>query len=229
MQNIAKHPNPTAMWQAVKWLALACLVLVAVAMCQGCTRPDPKSAEPSADSSIVALVRQTVEWQDAPDSFESTGHYRLTWETYCNAFALQRGAELALVTAAHCVPTDSGEVRYLPPDGWGIDRARVSRIARGVAVLTIARRGGLVGFRQAQAPELGAAVWAISSAWGEFRSGVLTDAQPWGGYRTTIGVEHGWSGSPALDAQGRAWGVVTKCETWKGSCVAHGSAVWGLL
>jgi len=177
----------------------------------------------------VPLVRPEAQWSFGilADDEPSAG-YHSVWRSYCNAFALR--SPLRLVTAAHCVKP--GElVRYLPPDGWGVDRAQVATVdlAHDTATLNVTRIGGLVGLEASASPRLGAAVWAASATFGAVTSGELRDEQS-GRYVTTMGIVRGWSGSPALDQNGRAWGVVIACLTRAlGECADRGAVVGGLL
>lgn len=188
-------------------------------------------------ASVVMLVERVAEWQEpaiSSDEFgEHTGSYSAVWRGRCNAFALERapGGELYLVTAAHCVRCLGlgGLVRYLPPDGWGVDRAAIVKLdrARDYAELQPERSGGLVPLKQGPVPGSSEPVLSVSAYFEEQAPGRSTGLLSGTMYGTTQRIERGWSGSPVLDAQGRAWGFLAKCETYQGKCVA--GAVVGAL
>lgn len=186
-------------------------------------------------ASVVVLVEQVATFQEpslsSPDFGEHTGAYVAAWRGRCNAFALERkSGELYLVTAAHCTPRVLGaELRYLPPDGWGIDRAVLVKLdrTRDYAELSVSRRGGLEPLQRGAAPGNGEPVLSVSAYFEEQAPGISKGELSGAYYGTTQRIEHGWSGSPVLDARGRAWGVLVKCETYQGKCTT--GAIAGAL
>ena len=200
-------------------------------------------ATPAQLASVVVLVERAAEWREpsvSSDDFgEHTGTYVAAWHGKCNAFALARkSGELYLVTALHCVRERAlGSVtRYLPPDGWGIDRATLVALnaTRDYAELATERQGGLVALQQGPAPDDGAPVVSVSAFFEAQAQGVSTGSLlrlPGGAwYGTTQSVDHGWSGSPvfALTRDGpRVWGYLARCETYMGKC-ARGAIVGAL-
>lgn len=208
-------------------LALALGTLVSLSL-PGCSSP-PRPHTPATSAqlaSVVVLVEQVAVWREPSLSDKDfgvhTGMYVPAWRGSCNAFAMTRDSgELYLVTAAHCTPRVLGAVlRYLPPDGWGVDRARLVKVdrQRDYAELQPERSGGLVSLERGPAPEVGEPVLSVSAYFEEQAQGTSTGALSGGWYGTTQHVQHGWSGSPVLDSAGRAWGFLAKCQTTQGKC-----------
>ncbi len=195
----------------------------------GCASTPAADAPTKAQlSSVVTLVEAQPEYREpgvSDDGFgQGTVTMGLAWQGRCNAFALRRkaGGDLYLVTAAHCLRERAlgAVVRYLPPDGWGVDRATLVRLDEGrdYAELTPSREGGLVALEQGPVPGPGEAVVGVSSYFEALAPGVSTGSLggTWAG--TTQRVEHGWSGSPVLSG-GKVWGFISKCELVAGRCV----------
>lgn len=192
------------------------------------TAPPHMPATQAQLASVVVLVEQAAEFQEPALSSEAfgehTGSYAAVWRGRCNAFALERAGALYLVTAAHCTtPRVLGaELRYLPPDGWGIDRAVLVKLdrTRDYAELRPERGGGLVALARGQAPGNGEPVLSVSAFFQEQAPGRSKGELSGSYYGTTQRIEKGWSGSPVLDAHGRVWGLLSKCETQEGKCIA---------
>lgn len=195
----------------------------------GCSStPQPHVPATQAQlASVVVLVEQVAEFQEpslsSADFGEHTGVYVSAWRGRCNAFALERkSGELYLVTAAHCLRERllGSVARYLPPDGWGIDRAVLVKLepARDYAELDVSRRGGLEPLQVGPSPGNGEPVLSVSAYFEEQATGISKGELSGSWFGTTQRIEHGWSGSPVLDAQGRVWGFLAKCETYQGEC-----------
>lgn len=202
--------------------------------CSSAPTPPHSPATQAQLASVVVLVEQVALWQEPSLSseFEHTDTYVSAWRGRCNAFALERkSGELYLVTAAHCLRERAlgSVVRYLPPDGWGIDRAVLVKLepVRDYAELQPERSGGLEPLQLGPVPGSGEPVLSVSAFFQEQAPGrsIGELSGPWFG--TTQSIEHGWSGSPVLDARGRAWGFVAKCNTEQGKCTR--GAVVGAL
>jgi len=146
----------------------------------------------------------------------------------CNAFAARAGPGVAgvrLYTAAHCVREArvGDDVRYVSRELWA-RTAKGSASARVVLYDSAHDRAALtpVEYEDAQAlitfaltraaPDEGrpdvSAVCAWSG-WESERGEMLARVDHL--WPTTIDVVPGWSGSPALDTQGRAIGIMIAC------------------
>ena len=130
----------------------------------------------------------------------------------CNAFELETPRGPRLVTAAHCVRDPAAPVSYL---AYG---AHVPRSASVESLDPLWDRAELVpaqplpALEQGPVPPLGV-VWAVSG-WAGWRAAAGQELGAGGDYTTTtLNVAPGWSGSPVLDVQGRAIGILVRCET----------------
>ncbi len=218
-------------------LALLAGAFVSALACSSTPAPAHSPATRAQLASVVLLVERVAAWQEpalSADGFaDHTGSYSSVWRGRCSAFALERmpGGDIYLVTAAHCVkPLTLGAfARYLPPDGWGVDRAAIVKLdrVRDYAELSPERNGGLVALQHGPAPDSGAPVLSVSAFFEEQAPGLSKGALSGAWYGTTQRIEHGWSGSPVLDSSGRAWGFLAKCQTYKGKCTT--GAIVGAL
>jgi hypothetical protein len=138
------------------------------------------------------------------------------WYAYCNAFAVLRGGETLLVTAAHCLHgvSPGGAVAYIPPSGWGFSHAEVVMVSEGMdqALLRPEETGDLVPLAVAAPPMSMALASSVSSYFGARSSGRVTGDLGLGWRATSITIRKGWSGSPVLDTNGAAWGIVSGCS-----------------
>lgn len=178
----------------------------------------------SEQRSVVTLVQGVLQVNDFG---ERAGRARMSYQPYCSAFALERGAgasaRVVLVTAAHCVSaaklTLGAEARYREPSGWGLGSATVALVneARDYAELSLPEGHGLLALRRGTTPGEGAWVTSPSAFFGESTAGRVLEASgpqvPAGRFLFEGAIEHGWSGAPVLDVHGRAVGVVVKCVT----------------
>lgn len=125
----------------------------------------------------------------------------------CSAFAI---GTHDLMTAAHCLP-DAPIVRLESRSG--------DRIVAEVVYVDSARDTAVMRtpyafsrFLSTRAPSYGERVQAIAAAfdWNESSGSV---ASAFGEFReSTLTIQHGWSGSPVIGADGRAVGVVVTCR-----------------
>lgn len=198
---------------------LGTALCVAFGGCACTPARDVGAATPEQLRSVVTLMRPVVREGFEPLSSELPGYTRtIAYEGRCNAFAVKRSSdELVLVTAEHCVHANAlgAAVRYLPPDGWGMPEAYVEFKSEAYdrAVLTAPGSHGLVPLEIGPVPAHGEPVLSFSSYFGRTTSGVLVGSLSDGWLDTTQGVDHGWSGSPAV-TRGRVWGIVAKCDTY---------------
>ncbi len=215
-------------WARVTFIAL-CLI-VGVALASGCTRTHSahvRDASSTELQSTVTLMAQSEQWVEpalSSDGFGvSAGHMRVSYEAYCSAFAMRMAGTLRvlLVTAAHCLERgklavgDEARYRTSGTIAWGLGSAIVSRIdpARDYAELEPRDVHELVPLEMGRAPEEGAYVTSPSAFFRSATAGRVQVAAivPQGRFLFSGRIAHGWSGSPVLDAQGRAVGVVTSC------------------
>lgn len=153
------------------------------------------------------------------------------WRGYCNAFAVASPrvpGGMLLLTADHCVRPIGGVVRYLSPNGIGHGKAIRWATWRGdVVALLPLEPGQLRALPTAQAPELGAAVEAVSSLYDGAARGPLIDTLGSEHFAALLPVSRGWSGSPVLDDGGAAWGVVVGCQASVASAIEEDFACDG--
>lgn len=236
-------------------LAVAALVIAVATELQGCAVQEPPgrtTAKPDPRDAVVVLTCQNSSFDN------STNDFLISLEPCCNAFAVRDGPGLAgvkLLTAAHCVfgarPGQdvtfnlrselTGYVRYAHPPPH---MARVLRIDRGYDRAQLA----LIELDDAQAlgraalgcgpslpPE--GSVHAIAGVfeWSYLDGHALariTGPDSGSEYSTDLDVRPGWSGSPALDSQGRAIGIVISCTpelmTHGKTCQSHSGHFSGL-
>lgn len=206
-----------------QYLRDAFLTLVTVASlwlfyaCSGCAPVTlaPAGAQSPAvtGASVVTLVRPVARWTwgslASEDGLTDNG-FKLRYEPSCNAFAIPGGL---LMTAAHCVEgiEPGGEVRYLSPDGVGHGIAKLLSV-NVAADLATCEAPGLKPLPVTSPPRDGAEVLAVSSFYGQTHYGKVLEPLGSGRYETSVSIIKGWSGSPALDAHGRVWGVVSQCR-----------------
>lgn len=149
------------------------------------------------------------------------------WRLYCNAFAIDRGGVTLLATAAHCLHgKEPGElVLYVPPSGWGFATARVlyANRATDAALLQPADSDGLLPLAVAAPPAVHSRVTSTSSYFGATSRGFVTADLGLGWRETSITIRRGWSGSPVLNTDGSAWGIVSTCTLSWGftDCAPH--------
>lgn len=138
------------------------------------------------------------------------------WRGYCNAFAVSAPrvpGGVLLLTADHCVRHIGSVLRYLAPNGVGHGKAIRWGTWRGdvVALLPLAP-GQLRALPTSPPPELGATVEAVSSLYDGAARGAVVASLGAGHVAASLPVQRGWSGSPVLDEDGAAWGVVVGCQ-----------------
>ncbi len=125
----------------------------------------------------------------------------------CNAFAVQTHRGPKLVTAAHCL-RGLDSARFLRFGGGLSDVARVTFVDLKADVAELEAPAGMPLLLTASTAVGASPVWA-QQAW-QARAGQVIGT---GGrfYVTTLPVAPGWSGSPVLDTEGRAVGVLVRC------------------
>ncbi len=196
------------LWARVLFVGLCLLVGVAIMSACGCTPAQYPGAQVSR-ASVVTLVTPR-ERSDADGVWS-----RVVFVPSCNAFAVERDSEVYLATAAHCLadpPTLGQTLRYLAPNGVGHGFARVTFLdLSGDRALAVATGGDLEPLREAGPPGEGAWVESVSSYYSAVSAGTVIGELSDGWHQTTQTIVFGWSGSPVLDRQGRAWGIVSKC------------------
>jgi S1-C subfamily serine protease len=138
------------------------------------------------------------------------------WTGYCNAFAVEAAlvpGRALLLTARHCVRPVDGIQRYLSSDGIGHDKAIPwSSWGHVAALLPLDDPVQLRALPLSHSPPVGAPVQAVSSLHETGARGVVLTDLGSGVMETSLAVRRGWSGSPVLDADGAAWGVVVSCQ-----------------
>jgi hypothetical protein len=163
-------------------------------------------------------------WTNEPQGFSvvtlaesKADQYALSprWNIYCNAFAVLRDGETLLVTAEHCLH-DKGlgdSVAYIPPSGWGLSHAEVVMLSEGMdqALLRPEEPGELIPLAVVPPPAGAAAAVSVSSYFGARSAGLVTADLGFGWRATSITIRRGWSGSPVLDSNGAAWGIMSGC------------------
>lgn len=208
------------------WVYLALLAVFAA-----CTAGAPAREGHAPAPTVVALVKKRA-------AQPGEARQRDAFVPVCSAFAVLRAGRVRLATAKHCLPGQPAapRLRYLAPSGWGHGLASVSYADPGspVAYLAPDDPAGLVPFELAGPPLPGEAVTSHSEVYDADAPGLLVGQLTAGWFETSQSIVYGWSGSPALDAQGRAWGVVSKCPPEEsGACrpgrtiVAALPAEWG--
>lgn len=212
----------------VTLLALALVVVWLGTACSAGT-PEPHARVGVAHASLITLMRLE---QATPISFEATGRLRDRYVPMCGAFAVARLGRVQIATAAHCV-RGVRVVRYVPPNGWGLALARVHYVSteRDIAFLDPEDSTGLVPLVIADVPSVGSRVRAFSPVFEQTSLGRVDEHYEGGWYETDQTIVYGWSGSPVVDALGRAVGVVAKCaDTLPGQpCTPGHTLVAGLL
>jgi hypothetical protein len=202
------------------------LGLLAVWYAQGCSPGIPAAGRAGvAQASLVTLMR-AQHAQPGDDRFTDT------WAAYCGAFAVRRSGRVQLGTAAHCVTAGgAGDVRFVPPSGWGLGRAHVvyKSEARDVAFLDVEDAAGLVPLTMGATPGTGEHVRAFSPMYDQTSFGRVVDQYDGGWYETDQTVVFGWSGSPEVDGAGRVVGVIAKCPTTNAQCTPGRTLVTSLL
>lgn len=149
----------------------------------------------------------------------------------CGAFAVQGPRGIELLTAAHCL-RDAGlgdSIAYATREQWehtaaAVSRARVTSIDTADDRATLMPEPGLDSIDSS--PLVPDAVVSVAPGW-HLTHGHVTEHV--GRYFTsTLDVRPGWSGSPVLDARGRAVGIVVACEAVGGVCVPKAGIFVGL-
>lgn len=208
------------------WFIAVGFVFLAALWLSACAPSRPPERAGVSSSSLVTLMRVRPA---TPASFLGDGLSRDRYEPYCGAFAVKRAGRVQLATAAHCVGAGQS-VRYVPPSGWGLGTAHVVFWSpdSDLAYLEPESSAGLVPLDVAPAPGPGERVRAFSSVYGQTSFGRVTARLGFGWYETDQTIVRGWSGSPVVDASGRAVGVVAQCFTRGGEClpgITHVSAL----
>ena len=195
--------------------ALLVLALVVGSCLHGCVpgpaaRTDPPRVGVDA-SALYTLVRQETHpratWGTGDDTPTWTG-LAPRWMAYCHAFGVRRLGRAQLATAAHCV-AGAGTFRYQRP--WGLGTAHVSYVSEARDVAYLDTDEPVRTLERGEPPPLGTHV-RVFSTFGS-NSGLVTDQYVLGMYEASLTIRRGWSGSPVVDAYGRAVGVVVKCVT----------------
>lgn len=206
-------------WARIVFIALCLMVGSAIGLgACGCTPALPASTREASAQELQSVVTLVTPYAQVSELGERIEH---GWAPYCNAFAVKPGVPdpptlPVLVTAAHCVAkvklAVGDTVRYREPSGWGLGSARVTHLdaSRDYAVLELERAEGLAALELGRAPYEGAYVTSPSAFFGEAVSGQVY-ASGGRSFAFSGTIERGWSGSPVLDTQGRAVGVVIKC------------------
>lgn len=201
---------------------LLALALVVGSFLQGCAAAPPPVRVGIPGKALVELVRLETHPRETWGTDPGWIDLAPRWAPYCSAFGVKRLGRVQLATAAHCVPEGASEVSYRQT--LGVAKARVSYIseARDVAYLdpmgetpqTIERAQVLLGSR----------VRAFTSG-GAVSDGRVTADYVLGFFETSTTIRRGWSGSPVVDDDGRAIGLVAKCQTGGGLDCAPGNAI----
>jgi S1-C subfamily serine protease len=204
-------------------IALVSSILL-VGYCVGCTPSElsPRTTHRPAvtAASVVTLVKPALQRQWAPLASEQwlDSGFRRRWVPCCNAFAV-RGP--LLVTAAHCVADAElgAPVRYIEPSGLGLGTAWLVSFdtADDRAVLEPAPSNNLAALATAFPPRMGEPALSVSSYYSARSEGHVVARLGSGYFETSQTIIHGWSGSPALDADGRVWGIVSHCRQSDGA------------
>jgi hypothetical protein len=180
---------------------LAWWFYLALFMCWACTVVrSPAEAERSAAVDLLGVVPA----QPCLGFPEDSCRQMSTDAPKCSAFAIVHDQRTTLVTAAHCAP-GAAPIRYLPRDpNWTIGHGLAYPLARDgdIALLAPSVPDWLTALRVGPAPLVGdevngghVAAWLGATA-----------------FETTQSVGPGDSGSPVLNANGEAVGVVIRCH-----------------
>jgi hypothetical protein len=191
----------------MRHLALVVLLASLAALC--CA---PRALTPTVSgASVVTLVAPAA-------AVDEDGVQPLPprWAGHCNAFAVDAPrvpGGLLLLTARHCMLPVDGLQRYLSPDGFGHHKAIAwSSWGHVAALLPLDDPVRLRALELSHAPPVGAPVQAVSSLHERGTQGVVLAELGSGVVETSLAVRRGWSGSPVLDEDGAAWGVVVGCQ-----------------
>jgi hypothetical protein len=224
----AHHKGPI---EALVWVVLAVSGMALLTFCAAaCSQPEPcpvVQAKPATDPRDAALIIMR---------YSNAGPRPI-----CGAFAVRDGTRVRLITAAHCVPglkpgeplrfatrrqwsatsdgVSSGTVLWNDPDR---DRAEfvasddhdaeaLARVALEIGPALSYERIHTIGPSFDYARLDGRVLGGVSSNLGAYWS-------------TDLDITFGWSGSPVIDAQGRAIGIVVSCQARliePETCLAH--------
>ncbi len=192
----------------MKNIIISCLMLLVG--CSGTVNNSKIQSITASDKSVVTIVRPVFKYDE--DGVETTG---IGWQDHCSAFAVSTKSGTMLITAAHCLPNNGGintEIAYIPPNGWGHDKAVVTWINNvdDLAVLSPENPKSLVPIKITDAPTKGEYIYSTSSIFGKTNGKMIYDVGPTR-IETDLNVEHGWSGSPALTKNG-VFGVLILCR-----------------
>lgn len=134
------------------------------------------------------------------------------WHPYCNAFAVNRGGAVMLATAAHCLHEKpvGAVAHYLAP--IGVEEAFIAfRDSVSDRALLAGDFSDLEAFDLVAPPGIGFPAVSVSSYYDARSTGAVEADLGEGQWETSLTIRKGWSGSPVLDTQGRAWGIVVRC------------------
>lgn len=209
---------------------LLTLALLFAAVLHGCApgQVGPTRAGVPAEA-VVELVRQETHPRPTWGAEPGWADLAPRWVSYCHAFGVERLGRVQLATAAHCVVPESSATRYQRAVGLGTARFSYYSEARDVAYLdtdepvTALPRALALG----EFPADGTAVRVFSSSGAS--SGLVTGPYVLGYYGTTLTIHKGWSGSPVVDARGRAVGIAVKCQAEPYADCMPGSAIVAAL
>jgi hypothetical protein len=190
----------------MRHLALIVLLAALTALC--CA---PRALTPTVSGASVVTLVEPFE----PLDEDGAEPLPPRWGRYCDAFAVPAPlvpGHVLLLTADHCVRRVDGIQRYLSPDGVGHGRAIAWSSWGQVAALLPLDPVQLRPLELAHAPPVGSHVEAVSSLYETSARGVVVAELGSGVVETSLAVRRGWSGSPVLDEDGAAWGVVVGCQ-----------------
>jgi hypothetical protein len=197
------------MTRVPSWPLLLLFTLLACA-------PDPLAPGQPRAASVVTLLRVVgpppcIGFPEEPCSYADS------YAPRCAAFALVRAGQTMLVTASHCVPesaTNLTPLRFLAPSGWGHGLAYLleRNDAADVAFLALGEPDMVTPLRKGKSPLVGESVWSYNPSYRERSDGKVTSWLSGDFFETTQTVDKGWSGSPVLNANGDAVGVVSQCQ-----------------
>jgi S1-C subfamily serine protease len=132
----------------------------------------------------------------------------------CSAFAISKHE---LMTAEHCVRDADADFAVVSKELW-------DRTSKGSAAVTVVSRDterdlavlytpyAFRDFLRFRAPVTGETVNAVSALY-DWRHSPGRVLPGFGFFRDTdVTIQHGWSGSPVIGVDGRAVGVVARCN-----------------
>lgn len=175
------------------------------------TNPITKSHLSISSRSVVTLIEPAV-FSDAfgvPNALGYTDN--------CNAFCVRDVDAKYLVTAAHCVEGLSigSRFNYLEPNGAGYGEATLEWVGvTGDRAIATFKDNSLVPLRvnAGYEPSGGDLAITFSSLYSQASSGHVIGELTNLWYDTNQTIDFGWSGSPVVNEDGDAWGIVSMCH-----------------